>query len=94
MWAYIKDFFPIPETSVKDDYFIQMIKHCETYSISRIKHVPSQSLSHAQLFVTLWSVGCQAPLTMGFSGKNTGVGCRFLLQGLFLTQGSNSPLLQ
>ena len=24
-----------------------------------------------------------------FSGKNTGVGCYFLLQGIFLTQGSN-----
>ena len=24
-----------------------------------------------------------------FPGKNTGVGCHFLLQGLFLTQGSN-----
>ena len=26
-------------------------------------------------------------------GKNTGVGCHFLLQGVFLTQGSNPPLL-
>ena len=26
-------------------------------------------------------------------GKNTGVGCRALLQEIFLTQGSNSPLL-
>ena len=26
-------------------------------------------------------------------GKNTGVGCDFLLQGVFLTQGSNSHLL-
>ena len=26
-------------------------------------------------------------------GKNTGVGCHFLLQGIFLTQGSNSSLL-
>ena len=26
-------------------------------------------------------------------GKNTGVGCRFLLQGIFPTQGSNLPLL-
>ena len=25
----------------------------------------------------------------GFLGKNTGVGCHFLLQGIFLTQGSN-----
>ena len=26
-------------------------------------------------------------------GKNTGVGCCFLLQGIFLTQGSNLGLL-
>ena len=26
-------------------------------------------------------------------GKNTGVGCHALLQGIFLTQGSNSGLL-
>ena len=35
-----------------------------------------------------------APLSMGFSGKNTRVGCHhFLLQGIFLTQESNSGLL-
>ena len=28
-----------------------------------------------------------------FPGKNTGVGCHFLLQGTFLTQGSNPGLL-
>ena len=28
-----------------------------------------------------------------FPGKNTGVGCSFLLQGIFLTQGSNPHLL-
>ena len=28
-----------------------------------------------------------------FPGKNTGVGCHFLLQGIFPTQGSNSGLL-
>ena len=29
----------------------------------------------------------------GFPGKNTGVGCHFLLQGIFPTQGSNLHLL-
>ena len=38
-------------------------------------------------------VDCQAPLSMGFSRQNTGVGCHFLLQGIFLTQGSNPHLL-
>jgi len=28
-----------------------------------------------------------------FPGKNTGVGCHFLIQGIFLTQGSNPHLL-
>ena len=35
----------------------------------------------------------QAPLSMGFSSKHTGVGCRFLLHGIFLTQGWNLHLL-
>ena len=37
-------------------------------------------------------MACQAPL-WNFSDKNTGVGCHFLLQGIFLTQGSNPRLL-
>ena len=44
-------------------------------------------LSLVQLFVTPWTVAFQAPLSMGFPGKNIGVGCHFLLQGIFLTQG-------
>ena len=53
-----------------------------------------QLFSHVQLFATLWIVACQAPLSMGFfSGKNTGVGCHALLQGIFPTQGSNLCLL-
>ena len=32
-------------------------------------------------------------LSMDFSGKNTGVGCYFLLQGIFPTQESNLGLL-
>ena len=35
----------------------------------------------------------QAPLSMGFAGKNAGVGNYCLLQGIFLTQGSNPGLL-
>ena len=45
--------------------------------------------SHVCPFVTPRTVAYQAPLSMGLSGKNTGVGCRFLLQGIFPTQGSN-----
>ena len=45
-----------------------------------------------QLFATPWTVAYQAPPFLGFPGKNTEVGCHFLLQGLFPTQGSNSGL--
>ena len=53
----------------------------------------AQVLSHFPLFVTLWTVAHQAPLTTGdFPGKNTRVGCHFLLQEIFPTQGSNLHL--
>ena len=35
----------------------------------------------------------QTPLSMEFFSKNTGVGCHFLPQGIFPTQGSNLSLL-
>ena len=58
-------------------------------------HVCAQLLSHVQLFATPRTVAHQAPLSMGlFPSKNTGVGCHFLLQGIFLTQGPNLCLLQ
>ena len=47
-------------------------------------------LADMGVFATPWIVAHQVPLSMGFfSGKNTGVGSHFLLQGMFLTQGSN-----
>ena len=38
---------------------------------------------------TTWTVAHQAPLSVGIPSKKTGVGCHFLLQGIFLIQGSN-----
>ena len=35
----------------------------------------------------------QGPLSMGFSGQEYWNGCHFLLQGIFLIQGSNLCLL-
>ena len=42
--------------------------------------------------VTPWTVARQAPL-QDFPGKNTGVGCHFILQWIFPTQGLNLCLL-
>ena len=50
-------------------------------------------LSHVQLFATPWTLAFQAPLPMKFFSKNTGVGCHFILQGIFPAQGLNLCLL-
>ena len=52
--------------------------------------------SVAQSCPTLQPHGLQAAKILfpwDFSGKNTGAGCHFLLQGIFPTQGSNPHLL-
>ena len=49
--------------------------------------------SHVRLIVTLLTVALQA-LSLWYSpGKNSGVHCHALLQGIFLTQGSSLSLL-
>ena len=49
--------------------------------------------SHIQLLATPWTVASRLLCPWNFPGKNIGVGCRALLQGIFLTQGSNLWLL-
>ena len=76
-----KPFGPYPcrvSTKPFTNYTLQM------YMLSRFSHI--------WLCATLWTVACQAPLSMGFSG-NTGVGSHALLQGIFLTQGLNLHFL-
>ena len=53
-------------------------------------HAVLSHLSCVQIFATPWTVVCHTPLSMGFF---SGVGCHFLLQGIFLTQRLNPCLL-
>ena len=76
------DMHSCKETSIKKHKISQHLYACVTSHFSRV-----------QLFVTRQIAACQAPLSMGFSVKNTGVGCHALLQGIFLVQGSNPHLL-
>ena len=57
--------------------------------LSPISRVQLFAISHVQLFATLWTVSSVHEI---LEGKNTGVGCRALLQGIFPTQGLNSHL--
>ena len=50
-------------------------------------------LSRVRLFATPWTVAYQPPPSTDSPGKNIGVGCHFLLQGIFLTQELNPGLL-
>ena len=50
-------------------------------------------LSTVWFFVTPSTVAHQSPLPWSFPGKNTGVDCHFLLQGIFPTQGQTPRLL-
>ena len=59
----------------------------EPCSIKVAVKVKVQSLSHVLLFVTPWTVSTRLLHSWDFPGKSTGVGCHFLLQGIFLTQG-------
>ena len=50
-------------------------------------------LGRVRLFVTLWIVPHQTPLTMGFSRQEYWSGFYFLPQGIFAIQGLNHHLL-
>ena len=54
----------------------------------------AQSLSCLTLLQPRVRYPTRLLFSWGFLGKNTGVGCHFLLQGFFPTQGSNPGLLQ
>ena len=63
------------------------------YKTYTYTHTHECVLSRVQLFVTPWTVASGLLCLWEFSGKNSGVGCCFLLQGIFPTQGSNLTLL-
>ena len=73
---------------VKEDYFLRQTKS-EKFIISRYACVCQVA---SVVSGSLWASGLQ-PATLfcpwDSPGKNTGVGCHALLQGIFLTQGSN-----
>ena len=50
-------------------------------------------LSCVQLFATPRTVAAKVLCPWDFSGEHTGVGCHFLLEGMFPTQGLNQNLL-
>ena len=80
---------------VRNSIFYSLILTCcIIYKISQSAACCLLSrFSHVLLFATPGTVAHQALLSRGFSSKHTGVGCYFLLQGIFPTQGLNPHFL-
>ena len=84
-----------------------MVSASSLHPVPRAGHVFSKGLaevravytcpkrfSHVGLFATSWTVARRLLCPWNFPGKNTGVGCHALLQGIFPTQGSNPHLFR
>ena len=86
-----KDYQKILLQKVKFFTFIAIKQHCLDIVLLLLLFIV------AELCPTLWdSMDCSLPASSVhgiFPGKNTGVGIHFLLQEIFLTQGSNLSLL-
>ena len=82
----------VRECTRQDENSTFLSSRCLLY-ILRKKKESAKSLSCVQLFEIPWTADCQDPLCMGFSSKNTGVGCHFLLQGISQPQGSNPGIV-
>ena len=61
--------------------------------IEKIKDGSGLVAKSCPTILTPWTVACQTPCPWDSPGKDTGVGCHFLLQGIFPTQELNPGLL-
>ena len=87
IWCFQKS-----KESGKDGIFRSKVTIDYYFSFLLFPYACVSHFSCVQLFVTLWTVAGQAPLSMGFSRQEYWSGCHFRLQGMFPTQGSNPPL--
>ena len=86
-------------TSVRPMFYQEYCVMKMTHQINSVKHTYSFVCCcclAAQSCPTLWLHGLQPARLLcpwDFPGKSTGVGCHFLLQGIFPIQGSNLHFL-
>ena len=78
--------------SVLRDYWKMLISVIKMFALKEVTYVCVCVC--AQLCLTLCDpMDCRLLCLWDYPGKNTGVSCHFLLQGIFPTQGSNLCLL-
>ena len=71
----------------------RILSWMETYRSSSSLCMCAQLLSPVQFFAIPWTTAGQILSPWNTAGKNTEVGCHFLLHEVFPIQGSNPPLL-
>ena len=81
------------EMSLQKVFPKDLKRDIETNCYSSITHACVCVLSHFPLFATLCTIAPRILCPWVSPGNNTGVDCHALLQGSFLTQGSNPCLL-
>ena len=79
--------FNIEDTSLETTVIFTSVLSLEAY-MWVVSH-----FSCVWLFAILWTIACQAPLSMGCSRQDTGVDYHAFLRGIFLTHESNPHLL-
>ena len=71
------------------EYWKQLSTNAQTWlkSLWKLKWKDGESVTHSVVSNSLWDPMDCSPPGSSVPGKNTGVGCHTLLQGIFLTQG-------
>ena len=62
------------------------MRACSVFQLCLFDLSVSLCVSELWFFVTSWILALQAPLSMDYPSKNTGVGRHFFLQGIFPTR--------
>ena len=86
-----------PRDNISDALVLMKVAPANLYEIS----VSLEFLTYMRAWLVMfdffaipWTAACQAPLSMGFfQARVLELGCHFLLQRIFPTQGSNPGLL-
>ena len=92
-WAFLNQEYLLTPTDILIFFFNLQIAFGENLEFNSFSAYMLNHFSCDPLSATLWTVVHQASLLWDSPGKNTGVGCHALLQGIFPTQGSNPCLL-
>ena len=96
----IKDVFcfaspsPVPSLPFSSGLFLDLEFQSKILSLKDVHECMLSHFSHVQLFVTQGLYSPPGSCPWDFPGKNTGVGCHALLQGIFPTQRLNPGLLR